>query len=486
MITPLFSQQSESSASPASPLNRRAALRSLSALGLFGLSSLTRGGSGWAQQPSITPKRFLIVLEGNGFEPVTLLSQDARAALNATLEQPLSTERWWHRRYRHNSPIISAGSLNTAPALTGLGDLESEATALFGLSSKIAGGGHSSLHGALSSARSTGGAPGGETIDAWLARQESVRGASPYDAIRLGVGVDPERPLDFGTCAYERGRAAPLMLKPRQAYQALFGPVSDERGARAFMQSGRQLEVVIEDVQEKLLSLNAYPNERLKLESYLVALESRLLLRERVAALGERLNAFVPVAPVSTDDPLERLQQQLELATATLLSGLTHVCVVGCGTGDDFNLRYPSIISNIGRHDLHHGSELNTSYREAIHEVTRRQVDMICQVARRLRSTPDISGGNALDHTLIIYIGDNGEQHHSTASEFPILLLGGRGLGRSGLGETIIYPGLNEAGHRQVSNLWNTLSHLAGASRDDFGHEGRTRRALGPLSHLFS
>ena len=89
-----------------------------------------------------------------------------------------------------------------------------------------------------------------------------------------------------------------------------------------------------------------------------------------------------------------------------------------------------------------------------------------------------------LDNTLIVYLGDNGEQHHSTASDFPILLLGGRGLGRSGLGETLIYPGLEADRHRQLSNLWNTLGHLGGAPLNDFGAEGRTRRALGPLTEL--
>ena len=109
---------------------------------------------------------------------------------------------------------------------------------------------------------------------------------------------------------------------------------------------------------------------------------------------------------------------------------------------------------------------------------------MIADVARRLRDTPDVLGGTMLDHTAIVYISDNGEQHHSTASEFPVLLLGGRGLGLRTEGRTIFYPGLGSERHLQLSNLWNTLGYLAGEELDDFGQEGRTRRATGPLGEL--
>ena len=187
------------------------------------------------------------------------------------------------------------------------------------------------------------------------------------------------------------------------------------------------------------------------------------------------------------DGPRERVEQaaqQLDLATSALIGGLSNVCVLGCGTGGDYNLSYPEVISGVKRHDLHHQSGTNPEYLTAIHEVTRRQVNMIADVARRLRDTPDLAGGSMLDHTAIIYLSDNGEQHHSTASEFPVLILGGRGMGLRTGGRTIIYPGLTSDGHRQLSNLWNTLGYLAGEELDDFGKEGRTRRAYGPLSEL--
>jgi hypothetical protein len=102
-----------------------------------------------------------------------------------------------------------------------------------------------------------------------------------------------------------------------------------------------------------------------------------------------------------------------------------------------------------------------------------------------------------LDTTVIVYVSDNGEQHHSTGTEFPVLLLGGSGIGLRTGGRTIVYPGLDTggSGHRQLSNLWNTLGRLTGAmpfalsptTRVDFnafGNEGPARVATGPLSEL--
>jgi hypothetical protein len=49
-----------------------------------------------------------------------------------------------------------------------------------------------------------------------------------------------------------------------------------------------------------------------------------------------------------------------------------------------------------------------------------------------------------------------------------------------------VYPGVDTggSGHRQVSNLWNTLGHLAGDPLDTFGKEGPYRVAPGPLAEL--
>ena len=40
-------------------------------------------------------RRFVFVVEGNGFEPVTMLSNSARAAIDARATAPIGEDRWW-------------------------------------------------------------------------------------------------------------------------------------------------------------------------------------------------------------------------------------------------------------------------------------------------------------------------------------------------------------------------------------------------------
>ncbi|MCB9595042.1 MAG: DUF1552 domain-containing protein [Sandaracinaceae bacterium] len=439
------------------------------------------------------PCRFVFVVEGNCFEPITMLGAPARAAIDATTAAPLDTQRWWYRSYRHDAPLMVGGGLETAPALGPLAldaAVAEQAGVVFGLSSRIVGGGHSAMHGVLSSARTISGVPGGQTFDAYLGALPQVRGETPFDAVRLGVSPGND-PLDFGTCAYAEGRGAPLMLNPAAAYDALFGSVGSASGREAFGRKRSLLDFAGADVTRALAAFPGNSRERAKLESYLASVEELTRRHERLVLLEPQLEANRPTAPdanplFTSPDPLDRFRAHLQLTAAALKGELTHVAVVGCGTGGNFGLTYTSVSPDVGRHDMHHGSARDPELLRRIHEVTRLQVEaIVTHLAGELAATPEAGAdGSMLDHTVIVFIGDNGEQHHSTASEFPILLIGGRRLGLATGGRTIVYPGMSSDGHRQVSNVWNTIGHLVGEPLDEFGREGPSRRAPGPLGEL--
>ncbi|MEM9192496.1 MAG: hypothetical protein AAGF12_25200 [Myxococcota bacterium] len=119
--------------------------------------------------------------------------------------------------------------------------------------------------------------------------------------------------------------------------------------------------------------------------------------------------------------------------------------------------------------------------------MSRSYVRMIANLARSLAATPEASGdGSMLDNTLILYMSDNGEKHHSKAEEWPTLLVGGNNLGFKTDGRTVIYPRFGAANNRQMSNLFNSLGHAAGADMNEFGMEGSQRIAPGPLSEIWA
>jgi hypothetical protein len=440
------------------------------------------------------PCRLVFFVEGNGFEPVTVLSDAARAALDATLPAPLGAERWWYQRYRHAAPLdVETSDLHTGRSLAALRvgaagvDLVSKTTVVLGLSSRIIGGGHSGYHGALSSTRTVGGSPGGPTLDAYLA--PCVSPSQPFDVVRLGVGGTAA--LDFGTCATDRGVGAPMIRSPRLAYETLFGATLSGPARDAFDERGILLDHARQDVTAVSAEFVGSSLERAKLEAYLSAIEA---LEQRHARLLGMRDALAPLAPeppssndlyttsAGDDTTREAHEAQFELVAAALLGDLTRLAVIGSGSGGEFSLLLSSI-SGVGRHDMQHGSGRDPALLEAVHDVTAFKFDLVARLARVLENTPE-GDGTMLDRTLIVCVPDNGEQHHSTASEFPVVLIGGQGLGLRPGGRTVIYPGIGQAGHRQLSNLWNTLGHLVGEDLNEFGDEGPTRVAPGPLSEL--
>lgn len=438
-------------------------------------------------------RRFVFVIDGNGFDASMLLTDSARAALDATMTSPIGTDRAWPRRYAHTAPIVTAApDLATAPGLGPFAAdtaVAAQTTVLYGLSSKVSGGGHSGMHGALACARSVGGAPGGITIDARLGSAAGVRGETPRDVLRLGADSSGE-PLDFGTCAYARGRAAPLMLQTAAAFDSLFGVVGDPGSMSAFMRRRDLLSFARDDARATLASFPGNSRERAKIETYLASIEELQRRSDRMLAIAPALEAVRPPSPsedvaYASSDPLVRFGVQMRLATSALLGELAHVAVIGLGTGGQFGITCPSV-SGIDRHKLQHGAS-DPTYLAALHEITRQQLAAIAEMASSLAAIPEAGAdGSMLDHTLIVFVSDNGEQHHSNAEEFPALLVGGRALGATG-GQTVTYPGARAGeAHRQLSNLWNTVGYLAGEPLDTFGAEGPTRIAEGPLTELMT
>lgn len=428
--------------------------------------------------------KFVFVVEGNCVEPVSLLSPSARAQLDGILSAPIDARRNWYRSYGHTDVAeFATPDLAEAVSLAGLGSLASRASVLYGMSGKITGGGHTAYHGVLSATRTVNGSPGGATIDAFLASRVTALGDRPFDVLRVGVG---DAPLNNQTCAIAAGQPAPLLQRPTTAYQVVLGAATGDEG---FERQGDMLNFALEDMQHAIDVFRGPSKERAKLQTYAESIEE--VIAQQSQLQGVTLDpSTLPPSPM--DDPrytsansLERLSAQFDIVTTALQGGLTNIAVIGSGTGTEFNsITYPSITgSSLRRHTMHHESGADPARAALIHEVSARHIDYIAALANRLEATPDVDGSSMLDNTVIVYIGDNGEQHHTGCDELPVLLVGGENLGLRG-GRTLVYPGQSSIEHRRISNLWITLAQLAGVDVETFGKDDFSRVPSGALPGL--
>jgi len=135
-------------------------------------------------------------------------------------------------------------------------------------------------------------------------------------------------------------------------------------------------------------------------------------------------------------------------------------------------------------HDLRHVS--SPAADELLYELTSRGIGEMARMARALEARPE-AGGTMLDNTVLLYLSDNGERHHSKAEEWAMLLLGGNNMGFKTDGRSVTYPRSGHPNNRQTSNLFNSLLHGVGAPTDDFGHnDPKTRTAPGPLKEIWA
>ncbi len=466
-------------------------------------SSLLSGLSREAHAADGQPCRFVFVVEGNCVEPVTMLSDATRAALDGSNASAIVDKRWWYKDYQHDAPLEIAGAgLATARSMGTLaGDaaatsLEDKAMVIYGLSSKISGGGHTTFSGGLSSSRPNGAIPTGPTIDGFLAALPQVRQGAPFEAVRLGIAPnDFTSRLNYATCAISAARPAPVIVDPTTAYINLFGSV-DENYQAAFAQRTELLDIALGRTQLKLSQFKAACDQRAKLAEYELSLlelfERQGILTTMTPAITSAKDALQHTGLLTSSNPHDRLIAQFDMATAALIAGLTNVVVIGIGTGGGFDLEYPNYAAQANeqkRHDCHHlaqNSSEASAYRDVIHSVTADYFGLTATLARALDGVAE-AGGTMLDNTAIVYLGGNGEQHHSSASEFPLLVIGGRNLGLKTDGRTVVYPGLSAGNaHRQLSSFYTTLSHCVGETIPSFGNEGATLISEGPLSEVWS
>jgi hypothetical protein len=459
-----------------------------------------------AQAGSGKPARVVIVVEGNGVYPRAFLSDAARLEFNRNATKAVdawtggATDRMnFDDSYaRPDTFVLQNSNLSTAKCLGPLAEqgLLGKAAVLLGLSSTISGGGHSSYQGGLSCTRGNERETPAATIDAVLAPR--LQAGAPFDAVRLGVDAGDAR-ISYQLCAYGGGRPAPISLSPTDAYNRLFRAIVGGAGDPKVAERQGALAWAEEDVNAALSTFSGPAKERAKLENYRTAIRESQLRQQKLVALAGTALSRVPAAPTgladdlyTSSDPMDRLEAQFNLAAASLLGGLTNVAVLASGPGGGLGLNYQKVLRSVpgwdpreygmNRHVMQHGigEAIN---REGILAVTRKHVELIAAFAKKLDVPESGTTGTYLDHTIIVFMSDNGEQHHSLAKEWPILLLGGKALGMKTDGRTVIYPGLAQgANRRQVSNLFNTLGHATGdTTMNKFGGEGAGRFIEGPL-----
>ncbi len=398
--------------------------------------------------------RFVFVLQSNGF--------DAIQACPKTLPFAPYADRETFETFdltQHTLP----------PGLAPLERHQKRVTVLQGLSGKCTGGGHSTWSGALGQFRLSGAnneSPLGVTIDYQLGR--TVPGILPW--IGVGMSANAGRNATLGFAARGAHKPLAIALNPEKAYNAYFSVAAQGDLNKRFHLKRNLLDYMVDDVKRVQQHLGALGG--VELEAYLDAYDSLASRQYRLLDAEDQLRQAAPrpdgrfTSPVAT----KRLEAQFEIAACALIGGLSNVATITSAAGEINAQPYLGIGIEESNHGYGHmGGNKRDSRGIPFYEKSRGFVmTQIAKMVDRLESMPE-GNGTMMDNTLIVYMSDAPDTHHSTAMEWPLLLVGNPGGRLKTGGKYINYPGYGKPGHRTIGSFYTTLLQVAGSQQETFG-----------------
>jgi hypothetical protein len=423
------------------------------------------------------PMRFIFMLEGNGLDPVQI--------------QPVGIPRREMPNMRNPGGQVkqSAEDALVDLKLTAPGQSLSEAiapltrhmrrlTVLQGLSGRVCGGGHGNGFGALGAYAAAAG-PKDITIDAALARANP----SIYRHVALGINSSGKEQIIYACSASGPNQKIPHFQDPALAYRMLFGRIL---GGNTKAEIGTQtmlLDFMAEDIHR--LERQLPGEEAQKLQQFA---DSFSVIAKRQSRLSEVDPKRIP--PQHDDVYLseletKRLEAQFDIAATALIAGLTNTVTLACDSQNYVTFKGLGI--SVDKHTIGHRQVEGALAMEF--KIRRFYTELLAKLVDQLEAIPE-GDGSMMDNTLIVYLSDSAEQHHSTCYEWPMLLIGNLG-GRLKTGDRYFcVPKYGEKGHATVARFYTTLLHAAGAPVDQFGTKDQNLDTAvdqrGPLEELLA
>lgn len=419
------------------------------------------------------PKRFLFVVEGNGLPPQQVQPVGLKRAKEGDRDKLIET---------------ALKEYDLAKALEPVAAWKDRTTIVQGLSGRVCGGGHSNDFGALGCYAAKGGVgnsgmPQAETIDGALAKK--LGGVFPH--VGLGISDRPEHTTIYNISASGKNSPLPTQCHPHLAYGQLFGSVADGTARKEFEAEANLLDFLKDDL--KTLQSRVGGAEKEKLQQHVAAYEAMRSRQGKITAMADTLKANAPKVTDKYKSEVEtdRLDAQFELAAASLIGGLTNVVTIASGAGNPyFSVKFTGLGINFAKHGIGHGGTFDGMTAEEMGvKIRRYHFDLIARTLKQLEAVKE-GDGTMLDNTLVVYLSDAAEGHHSRCWEWPMVLIGNLG-GRLKAGRYVEYPYYGKKGHKTIGNLYATLLHAADDKREFFGIKDPNLPDLdGPLAELLA
>ena len=411
------------------------------------------------------PKRFIFIHKGNGLLPSSLVPPTFN-------DQQVAADK------RKESFVADLDEHDLPEWMNPIAGHKDNLTILQGLSGKMCTTGHHTWCSSLGAFKANERLSSIKwaTVDFELAKLFP----SPFHHIELACFPSSGGNSRGNIDGIEKGFSArgPQQLNyafgsPKVAMQELFKSVSANQDAQTRYELERNMLAFLSNDEASVAGrLNGI--EQRKVANYAAALDDIRQRNQRLEAMGHVIRKHIPDLDVKyLADKLSTVDRQfglVEVMLSTLISGMTNVVTM---TADELGTRYTGLPSiegeSVNLHDVGHGKSLAGVEAVDIREMVRLQhMTLIDTIVTRLKSVPE-ARGSMFDNTLLCYLPNNGETHHSKGTEWPFVVLAGDNINLDIRRRYIRLPGYGKEGHRTLGNWYTTILNAHGNSVDHYG-----------------
>lgn len=325
--------------------------------------------------------------------------------------------------------------------------------------------------------------PAGITIDQYIA--ETLGKGTPLPSVRFALKGAHWTPTGKSVFAFGENRAAEHILDPALFYRTLFGTVTGGQTPTQTKSDTLLLDTIRGQV--KRVEGHLAGPEREKLGLYLGVIEE---LEKRMSAVLRC--GSIPAAPRALSCPKDKcsqpvsedaLESMMNMSLVAAVCGLTNVICVSDGApgAHGTQTRFRRIAAGtpfesegqVSQPD--HDPESTGKPKRQI--VRRYQTGVLANAIRTL-SGVKVGDRTLFDQTTMLFMSENGDDHHASHKRWPLLLIGNAGGKLRVDGRFLHYPD-----GRALADLYSTLATALGRPTNDFG-KGGTTPVQGPLSEI--
>ncbi len=316
---------------------------------------------------------------------------------------------------------------------------------------------------------------------------------SPFGHIGFSAAADTFG-MSAGFSIKAPGLSNYVYCTPNVAYSDIFGSVSNNHTDRVkFALRDELLKFSAQSQKLKTNNPALSDKELQKIGNYAQSTENLVersrQLRDRETLLRKHSPQLDPKLLSNTISTSDKQIGHAHIAAAALAAGVTNVVTINM---DDTQTKYPELgLQNGNVHDVGHNKTLSGISATRAREIIRTQhMKTASIIIEKLKNTPE-GDGNMFDNTVIYYLTDCGEAHHSEGFQWPFVIFSGKNVNTHLHGRYLRFPGYANEGHQTLGNFYTTILNSAGNPIPHYGSLDPKLEALkvpqiGPIKQLLA